>query len=248
MTAPRQASSTESLDGKRLLLLAALVVGGVVFWDFRVLWPLKMLVVMIHETGHALASLLVGGSVTRVTIASNQSGECLSQIPLGFFAKVAVYSAGYVGSALASAVLMIATFRFQARRVVLGAACVWLSAMAIFYAGDGFTLLFCLGTALVLGLGAKYLPASAVELFNLFIAAFCALYAAMDLKDDLWNSEVRARSDAALLSNVTLVPAVVWAALWTALSLAILVGSGWWAVRRRRRLAAAAASVERPAT
>ena len=248
MTAPKAPTSTESLDAKRLLLLGVFVVLGVVFWDFPVLWPLKMLVVMIHETGHALASLLVGGSVTKVTIASNQSGECLSQIPDGFFAKVIVYSAGYVGSALASAGLMIATFRFQARRVVLGAACVWLSAMALFYARDLFTLLFCLGTALVVGLGAKYLPAPVVEGFNLFLAAFCALYAAMDLKDDLWNSEVRAHSDAALLSNVTIVPAVVWAALWTVLSMAILVGSAWWAVRRRQRLAAAAAVAAPPPT
>ena len=238
MNASRPASASEALDGKRLLMLGAFLVAGVVFWDYRVLWPLKMLVVMIHETGHAVVSLLVGGSVTRISVAPNESGECLSMIPDGFFARVLVYSAGYVGSAIASAVLMIATFRFQARRVVLFVACGWLVLMAVFFARDGFTLLFCLGAALVLGLSAKFLPVSVVELLNLFLASFCALYAAMDLKDDLWNSEVRSRSDAALLANVTIVPGIVWAALWTLLSVAILVGSGWWAVRRRQKLAA----------
>ena len=42
-----------------------------------------------------------------------------------------------------------------------------------------------------------------------------ALYAVMDLKDDLWNSAVRSQSDAQLLADLTIVPAVVWAALWT---------------------------------
>jgi hypothetical protein len=239
MSAPRPAGSTEALDGKRLLLLAALLVAGVVFWDFRVLWPLKVLVVMIHETGHALASLVVGGSVTKLSVAPNESGECLSMIPEGFFAKVVVYSAGYVGTTAASAALMILTFRFQARRVVLYAGCLWLALVMVFFARDGFTLLFCLGAGVALGLAAKYLPVAAVEWVNLFLASFCALYSAMDLKDDLWNSEVRSRSDAALLANVTIVPAVVWAALWTLLGVAILVGSGWWAVRRRQKLAAA---------
>ncbi len=235
MGEPRPATP-DTLDWKRLLLLAGFVAAGVALWDSRALWPFKMLVVMIHETGHALASLLVGGSVSKVTLASDESGACLSSIPDGFFAKVLVYSAGYVGSALASAGLMIATFRFQAKRGVLLAACVWLSAMALFYARDAFTLLFCLGTATAVGLAAKYLPAQAVTWFNLFLASFCALYAAMDLRDDLWNSAVRAHSDAALLAGVTFVPAVVWAALWTLGSVGILAGSGWWAVRRRQRL------------
>jgi hypothetical protein len=229
-------SSGATLDGKRLALLVGCVVAGVVFWDFKFLWPLKMLVVMIHETGHAVTSLIVGGSVQNVTIAANQSGQCLSAIPDGFFSKVAVYSAGYVGSALVGAVLMLLTFRFGVRRLVLGAACIWLSLMALLYAGDMFTRLFCLGTAIVLGVCAKFLPEGAVEVLNLFLAAFSSLYVVMDLKDDLWNSAVRGQSDAALLSNVTVVPAIVWAVSWTLFSLAILIASAWFSVNGARKL------------
>lgn len=225
--------SQPTLDGKRAAALVFCLAVGIFFWDSPVLWPLKMLVVMIHETGHALAALLVGGEVSRVTLAADQSGSCLSRIPTGFLAKVTVYSAGYLGSALAGAALLLFTYRFQARRLILGAACAWLGAMGLLYAGDLFTLLFCLGTALLSGLAARFLPGGAVESSNLFLAAFCSLYAAMDLKDDLWNSAVRASSDAALLAELTVVPAIVWAALWTAFSLAVLVAAGWWSVRRR---------------
>lgn len=197
------------------------------------MWPFKLLAVMGHETGHALASLVAGGSVSRVTIAGNESGECLSAIPPSFFARTLVYSAGYVGSAIISVVLLVLTFRFDLRRTMLGAACLWLALMGVFYARDAFTLAFCVGMAAAFGLGAKFLPPQVVGVVNLFIASFTALYAAMDLKDDLWNGAVRAHSDAQLLADITIVPAVVWAALWTLLSVALL-GLGVWIAMRKR--------------
>jgi hypothetical protein len=217
----------------RSALLIGLVVAGAVFWDWPFLLPFKLLAVMGHETGHALAALLVGGSVDRVSLSLNEAGECLSRIPDGFLARVMVFSAGYVGSALISVALLVLTYRFNARRVMLGAACAWLALMGLFYARDGFTLLFALGMAALFAAGARWLPDSLVGGLNLFIASFTALYAVMDLKDDLWNSAVRSRSDAQLLADVTIVPALVWAALWTLVSVAVLLGGAWIALRDR---------------
>jgi hypothetical protein len=223
----------QRLHAGRLLLLLGLVTASVFFWDTPALLPFKLLAVMGHETGHALASWVVGGSVQRVTIAPNEGGECLSSIPDGFFARVLVYSAGYVGSALISVLLLVLSFRANLRRVMLGAACLWLGLMGLFFARDAFTLAFCLGMAALFGAGAKWLPDSLVGALNLFLASFTALYAAMDLKDDLWNGAVRAQSDAQLLANLTVVPALVWAALWTALSVVLLLAGGWLAVLER---------------
>src|SRR5439155_568351 len=136
---------------------------------------------------HALASLLVGGSVSSVTIQPSEAGECLSAVLDAFFSKVTVYSAGYVGAALISALLLVATFRFKLRRAMLGAACGWLVLMGLFYARDPFTLAFCAVMGVGFGLAARFLPQAWAEVLNLFIAAFTSLYAAMDLKDDLWN-------------------------------------------------------------
>ncbi len=214
-------------------MLVGFLALGIVGWDWPVLWPFKLLAVMGHETGHALASLLAGGSVSRVSIAGNESGECLSSIPTSFFARTIVYSAGYVGSAIVSVVLLVMTFRFDLRRVVLGLACVWLSAMGLLYARDLFTLAFCFGMAIAFGLGAKYLGAQLVGIVNLFIASFTALYAAMDLKDDLWNGAVRARSDAQLLADITPIPAIVWASIWTLVAGLVLVWGVYIAMRKR---------------
>jgi hypothetical protein len=84
------------------------------------------------------------------------------------------------------------------------------------------------------GAGARWLPAGAVGALNLFIATFTALYSVMDLKDDLWNQAIRAQSDAQLLANVTIVPAIVWAVTWTVVSGAVLLAGIAMALKEPR--------------
>ncbi len=118
------------IDTRRLLLLAALVVAGLWLWDVPWLAPLRLLVVLVHETGHALATLAFGGRVERVVIGADESGQCLSALPAGWLPQVAVYSAGYVGSAVSGALQLILAFRFRLHRAVL-------MAMGIWVTGDG---------------------------------------------------------------------------------------------------------------
>jgi Peptidase M50B-like len=221
------APAPSRLDIGKLLLLAGLVAVGLLFWDSPVLTPVKLLVVMGHESGHALATLLAGGQVQRVVLAADQSGACLSALPPGAWPTILVYSAGYIGSAIAGAVLLVLAFRLRLARGVLAAYAVWLAAMAVLVAGSAFTVAFCLGMAVVLAAAARWLPLLGVRVLVLFLATFTGLYALFDLRDDLWNSTVRAQSDAALLAAHTPVPAFLWAGLWSLISIAIL---GWGAV------------------
>lgn len=229
-----QTSSGAKLDFGRVALLLLFLGAGWYFWDSPVLWPLKLLVVMVHESGHALATLLAGGAVDRITLAANDSGACLSRLPASMMAQVAVYSAGYVGSALSGAFLLLATFRFRLRRLVLFAACVGLGVMGALYAGDSVTLAFCLGTALVLGLAAKFLPDGGVDMLNLFLAAFTALYVTIDLRSALGHGAESSVSDASLLANLTPVPSWAWAGLWSVVSLALLGFFARWSLRAAR--------------
>jgi hypothetical protein len=221
MASPSKRSPSR-LDAGKLVALVGLVVVGLVFWNSPLLTPIKLLVVMGHESGHAVATLLVGGGVQRVVLSPDQSGACLSALPPGAWPTILVYSAGYVGSAIAGAVLLILAFRFRLARGVLAVYALWLAAMAVLFAGSAFTIAFCLGMAAVLAAGARWLPLLGVRLLVLFLATFTGLYAVFDLRDDLWNATVRAHSDAALLAARTPVPALVWAALWSLASLLIL--------------------------
>ena len=230
-----QTPSGAKLDFGRVALLLMLLGVGWYFWDSPALWPLKLLVVMMHETGHALATLIAGGAVDRITLAADESGACLARLPSGMLAQVAVYSAGYVGSALTGAFLLLATFRFRLRRVVLWAACALLALMGVLYAGDAFTLAWSMGTALALGLAARYLPDGGVDMLNLFLAAFTALYVAFDLRSDLWDGAARSVSDAALLADLTPVAPWVGTVVWSAASLLLLGVFAWWSLSARPR-------------
>jgi len=226
-----QLSPPARLDVGRLLLLVAFVAVGLVFWDSPLLLPVKLLAVMGHESGHAAATLLAGGSVQRVVLSADQSGACLSALPPGVWRTILVYSAGYVGTAVAGAVLLLLAFRWKVARGVLGAYALWLVAVALLVAGSGFTLFFSLGMAALLGAAARWLPLFGVRLLVLFLAAFTGLYALFDLRDDLWNPATRAHSDAALLAAQTHVPALVWAGVWSVLSLFILGWGAWMALQ-----------------
>jgi hypothetical protein len=225
--------SPPKFDTKRLVALIACVVLGVAAWELPFLTPLKLLAVAGHETGHAIATLLVGGSVNRIHIATDQSGDCLSMIPDGYFARILVSSGGYVGGAIIGALLLLLTFRFNLGRLMLALAAVWLLVIGLYAGRDAFTFGFCIGMAVLFGLGARYLPKDVAAAVNLFIASFTALYAVMDLKDDLWNSAVRSQSDAAILARTSGIPAVVWAFVWTLSSLAI-VGAGIYLALKKK--------------
>lgn len=226
----RTASGAQLDLGRAAVLLVCLGVAWV-FQSSPVLWPVRLLVTMMHESGHAIATLLMGGEVNQIILNADSSGRCLSLLPTGTLRRIVVSSGGYLGTAVMGAVLLLATFRYRLRRVVLGAACVWLAVTGVLYARDTFTLLFCLGTALLLGLAARFLPVVLVDMLNLFLACFTSLHAVFDMHFILTSSQGRAGSDAAILAEATWVPAIVWALVWMGLGVVLLGAALYVSVR-----------------
>jgi len=220
-----------SLAPGRLLLLVVLVLAALWFWSAPWLAPLRLLVVLVHETGHALATLVFGGRVERIVVGADESGQCLSSLPAGWLPQIAVYSAGYIGSAVSGALQLVLAFRFRLHRAVLYAMGVWVTAMGVIYAGNAFTLAYCLGMGAVLLVLARLLPPGGVKALVMVIAVFTGLYALFDLRDDLWMPG-GGPSDAVLLAAQTHVPAVLWALVWSAASIVVLVLAGSISLRR----------------
>ncbi|HUM09340.1 MAG TPA: M50 family metallopeptidase [Myxococcaceae bacterium] len=220
------------LDVWRLVVLTVLVVAGLWFWNAPWLAPLRLLVVLVHETGHALATLLFGGRVERVIVGADESGQCLSSLPAGWLPQIAVYSAGYVGSAVSGGLQLVLAFRFRLHRAVLYAMGVWVTAMGLIYAGNAFTVGYCLVTGAVLLVLARVLPAAAVRALVMVLAVFTGLYALFDLRDDLWRPGGGGPSDAVLLAAQTHVPALLWSLLWSAVSVALLALAASASLRR----------------
>src|SRR5438094_3421589 len=211
------------LDGKLLFALPASAVLGILFCNSLPLYPFKLLVVLMHESSHALATLLVGGSVDLIRISPDQGGATLSRYVPGMLRQIVISSAGYVGSTVSGCVLLWIAARAKEGRWPLVALAGWCALVTVLWVRDGFTLVFVGGCALALGLLAKFGPALVRRGVLVFLAAFSCSYALYDIRDDLLHLAGSGGTDADALARATFIPAIVWAVAWGALSL-LLVG------------------------
>jgi peptidase M50B-like protein len=200
-------------------------------------YPFRLFVTFIHEGGHAIAALVTGNSVESLSIATNASGETyMSQG--GTISQIFVASAGYLGSMVYGALLLVLIRRsIAARMVLIGSAGIVLALTLVFgffkpifagvaWSGIPFTLLS--GTLLSLGLIALARMASArvASFFVSFLAVQCILNALLDLKTVFFLSSPFAPSvptDALNMANATGIPAIFWSTMWIAVSLVILL-------------------------
>ena len=226
------------LDLKKLGALAAAVGVGVFFWNASFLYPLKLLVVLIHESGHAIAAWAMGAHDIRMAIDPRQGGACTFQIAPKFWNEVVTASAGYLGSSLTGALLLFATLRRGSGRLLLWLMSAFLALVCLLWARSLFTFSVALGMSAALALAAKYLPPTASGVAALFLASFTGLYAVFDLRDDLWSSARRAGTDAALLARATHVPSFVWAVLWSVIAFSMLAAAVYYGARGERKIRA----------
>lgn len=198
-------------------------------WDTRILYPLKLFVVFLHELSHGLAAVLSGGSIQRIEISANQGGVCLC----GGGNRFLTLSAGYLGSLLwGVGLLLVVGARKVWHMVALAALGVLVLAVSLLYIRSSFGLTFGLLFGLALIGIAKYLPAEIQTITLTLLGLTSCLYAVWDIKSDILDRP-GVRSDASLLADVTGVPTVVWGLLWIGLAGAVC----WWLLNRTVRRA-----------
>ncbi|TMB27562.1 MAG: M50 family metallopeptidase, partial [Deltaproteobacteria bacterium] len=151
-------ASASRLETKLLAVLGASFVAGILFWHTWPLYPFKLLVVLMHESGHAAATLLTGGSVRQIVVDRREGGYTLSLIPPGLWSQIVVSSAGYLGSTISGCVLLLLAARSKTGRWPLVALAVWTGFVAALWVRDPFTLVFVAGASLVLALVARFGP------------------------------------------------------------------------------------------
>jgi hypothetical protein len=210
------------LDGKLLLALIGSAVLGIFFWTAWPLYPFKLLVVLMHESGHAAATYFVGGSVDSISISRDQGGLTMSRFADQLWRHVVVSSAGYVGSAVSGCVLVSLAARTKTGKWPLVALALWCTTVALLFVRDGFTLMFTAGCALVLFALARFGFDWLRRAVLVFLGSFSVCYALYDIRDDLLHLHSSGASDADTLARLTYIPAIVWGVAWGALSLVLI--------------------------
>jgi uncharacterized membrane protein len=211
---------------RQLVLVAGLVAWLVAVWLLwwsPVIYPLKLYVVLLHEVSHAAMALATGGEVHRIVVTPDQGGLCICPGGNAFL----TLSAGYLGSLLwGMLILHLARVRTPAPRdstTAIGAVLLGLTAL---YVRNVFGILFgALFGALLIALRSAGRTVHVLVLTAIGLTS--GLYALLDIKSDVLDRPYL-ESDAAMLAQLTGVPAVVWGILWIGLGGAL----SWWFFRR----------------
>jgi hypothetical protein len=170
------------------LLLWNLPFGGVL------LYPFKLLATWLHELSHALAMLLTGTGVERVVIYRDTSGLAYSSTPHGPIAKPIISAAGYMGTALWGALLLVVTPHGRAARhallVLAGLLCATAVLVVDAPGGDYFGPLATAGIGLASAAAALLLPDRGRVAVAHFVAAQLCVNALLDIRVLLRPSQV----------------------------------------------------------
>jgi hypothetical protein len=95
-------------------------------------YPFRIFVTFIHEGGHAIAALLTGNSVQSLSVAMNASGETYTTQG-GLFSQIFISSAGYLGTMLFGALLLILIRKSVAARLVLLGSAIFVFTLTMIY-------------------------------------------------------------------------------------------------------------------
>lgn len=208
-----------------LLVSVALMV----FWSASWMWPLRVFVVLIHEAGHCLAALMSGGQIVSFTISPDESGLALTA---GGWSLL-IYPAGYLGSVLFGALMMIVANRTRASFVVLGLLGAGIIALTVLYGASLFAIVFGLLFGLVF-LAISWKARIASELVLAGVGFFSIVYGVWDIWSDILTHP-ELESDARMLSEITLIPTQVWGVFWMILALLLVYVSIRWSVPEKKK-------------
>lgn len=254
-------------EDHELRTLAIALLASLVLWNLPhagvVLYPFKVLATWLHELSHGLAMIITGSGFDRMVIYRDTSGLAYAYTSVGSFGTAIIAAAGYMGTPLWGAVLLVVTPTAKAARtalIVLAVLLVGTTVLVIAPAADGdrFGQYVVPAIGAALALGAILLPDRWRILAAHFIAAQSCVNALLDIRVLLRPSQVvngqstgnmsDAHNMAASTFGTTETWAVwTWAILWLAWSLAILFfalrisGS-----RARKRAAQSAPTTESP--
>ena len=213
----REPSIRRKLDWKTIAVLVGIFVVVALLWDTVVVWPLRVLVVFFHEASHGLAAMATGGSIDSLRIMPDESGLATTRGGSAFV----VYSAGYLGSLVFGAILLLLAARTRVDRIVAAVLGALLALLTILFVpfSNPFGFAFGLVAAAALIAIAKWLPEAASDVALKVIGVTSCGYAVLDIYSDV-IARPELRSDAAMLGEATGIPTVVWGVLWIALATA----------------------------
>lgn len=200
---------------------AAFAIGVLMLLPVTLTAPLRLLNTHFHEMCHALATLVTGGRPNQIIIYSDGSGLTESYGGWHFL----ILQAGYLGSTVVGAIMMLAARHVTSSRRALAVLGVLL--------GVGM-LLWVRGQAAGIATGVLFVAAlvaasrikspAAARWICACVGLLQVLSSLRAVADLIYVTKERAgESDATLLATMTHIPAMVWCFVWAGASVGVVV-------------------------
>ncbi|MBK8464793.1 MAG: M50 family metallopeptidase [Chloracidobacterium sp.] len=201
-----------------------------------IVYPLQLFATFIHESSHALMTLVTGNHVMSLTVSPDTSGMVWSQAP--WFSSMLISSSGYLGATAFGTLLLIwMRFGYSSRAALyfssglVGVMTIVFGFLAPFWhllANVTFgSVVFTVFSGAVLSAGlfaiAKFANAKWVNFALAFLAVQCLLNAFFSLKDLFFISAAGSQpTDAANMAAATGIPALLWVVVWIVISIVMI--------------------------
>jgi hypothetical protein len=206
------------------ILLSALIV---FCWDLPLLYPLKLLVVFFHESSHALATLLTGGTVKELVINPQQGGHVISSGGNAFI----IFSAGYLGSLLWGVAIYAASVKSLHDKLIMRLLAFSVIAITVIFSRSLFSWIFGLVTGAAMLLSAQYLADKYNDFVLRLIGLTSMMYAPLDIySDTIVRSHLH--SDAYFLAQTVGGTTLLWGILWIVISVTVIFYCLKWALKQ----------------
>ncbi|MDP3581119.1 MAG: M50 family metallopeptidase [Ignavibacteria bacterium] len=199
-------------------ILALLIVAFSFFlWDTFFVFPIKLFVVFLHESSHALAILLTGGTISEISLGFDLGGKITAEGGN----DIVIASFGYLGSLFFGLLIyLVAEMQNIRRYVYFSLASLFLGILLI----STPTLEFILIGLITVGLFVVFGFLVKIRLIKIIVKSFAlvsAIYVLIDVKEDMLSNDFS--SDAQIMAGVIGVDQLIVSLVWLVIS-AVLIG------------------------
>lgn len=221
VNSPRDRQRAIAIGLLASLVLWHLPIGGLV------LYPFKLLATWLHEVSHGLVMVAVGAGFERMEIYRDTSGLAFAQVGVAQAGRAAIAAAGYMGTPLCGAALLVLgqTGRSARRLLAVLAAAIAGSTIIWIHNDFGRAAMALIAVAL---LAIALCPGRHVAVWLAsFVAAQACINALLDIRvlfrtNLVVDGQIMRNSDAHDMAAACGGSTALWASLWLVWSLALL--------------------------
>lgn len=201
-----------------LTVLLVMVIVSIIIWDSIIIYPIKLMTVLLHEISHGLAAVVSGGSIISLDINTELSGSCIVEGGN----SIIIASSGYLGSLMFGLLFIYSSYNNKSSKWILISISIIIILFSINTSNNFSLQIFSLLLVITLLIIYFFAPSIISKYLIIFIGIVSCLYVVVDIKNDLIDSS-NVSSDALVIANLTGINELVWGLLWFTISIIGLV-------------------------